>query len=281
MKVQTILEKLLFSTIKIETIYANGTGSGTGFFFNYIYDNQTFPFIVTNKHVIENSIGAYLTFIEEKAGAPVIGNGFTLGIGQEWWEKCWFGHSDPDIDIAVIPLNPLLEDTISRHEISPFCQFVTSALIPSQAQLDSLSVLETITFLGYPNGLWDPKSLIPVMRRGTTATPLMLDFEGKPKFLIDASVFGGSSGSPVFITDQGMYTTRTGSTRVGSRIYFIGVIAGVYYRTDKNEVIPGPLPMLNGAVVEFNQMIDLGIVFKAHTVEETIMQFIKLNYVPD
>jgi hypothetical protein len=36
-------------------------------------------------------------------------------------------------------------------------------------------------------------------RRGMTATPPQLDYCGRPTFLIDASVFGGSSGSPVFL----------------------------------------------------------------------------------
>ena len=40
---------------------------------------------------------------------------------------------------------------------------------------------------------------MPILRRGTTATPIALNFEGRPEFLIDAAVYPGSSGSPVFV----------------------------------------------------------------------------------
>jgi hypothetical protein len=74
-----------------------------------------------------------------------------------------------------------------------------------------------VTFIGYPNGIWDSKNLLPVVMRGTTASPIEVDFEGTPRFLIDASVFGGSSGSPVFILNQGTYSMKDGGVAVGSR----------------------------------------------------------------
>jgi hypothetical protein len=42
----------------------------------------------------------------------------------------------------------------------------------------------------------------PIARRGWTATPVALDYSGKPMFLVDAPVFVGSSGSPVFVLDE-------------------------------------------------------------------------------
>lgn len=76
-------------------------------------------------------------------------------------------------------------------------------MIPNEEQIKQMDAIEPITFIGYPNGIWDSTNLLPVARRGTTASPIEVDFEGSPRFLIDASVFGGSSGSPVFILNQG------------------------------------------------------------------------------
>src|SRR5437763_136516 len=45
---------------------------------------------------------------------------------------------------------------------------------------------------------------------GVTANPLQADYDGRPVFLIDASVFPGSSGSPVVICNQGGFATRQG-----------------------------------------------------------------------
>jgi hypothetical protein len=103
-----------------------------------------------------------------------------------------------------------------------------------------------------------------------TATPLVVDFENTPRFLIDASVFGGSSGSPVFVFNPGMYSLKGGGTVLGSRLLFVGVIAGVYFRTELNEIFQVPIPTDYQPMSRQQEMIDLGIVFKARTVVETI-----------
>jgi hypothetical protein len=139
----------------------------------------------------------------------------------------------------------------------------------------SLDALESVTFIGYPNGIWDTKNLLPIARRGTTATPIAVDFENSPCFLIDASVFGGSSGSPVFIFNQGMYTNKGGGTTIGSRLFFVGIIAAVFYRTQLNQIVSVPIPTLVQPMVQQQEMVDLGIVFKASTVIEAVEAFLK------
>ncbi|MBH3373126.1 trypsin-like peptidase domain-containing protein [Pseudomonas juntendi] len=282
MKIETNSEKLLFSTIKIEVSLPKGSGSGTGFFFahpiTHAGKETEFGCIVTNKHVIENSTGGRLVFTKKgKDGQPIIGDSFTLDIHQNAWKDMWLGHPDPSIDIAITPFGPIITHLKEQYGVEIYCSWVMPALIPTDEQLASLNVMETVVFVGYPNGLWDTKNLVPIMRKGTTATPLALDFEGEPKFLIDASVFGGSSGSPVFILDDGVFTDRNGNANFGSRIHFIGVIAAVYHKTDLNAVVPIAIPTQFQAGVEIKQMIDLGIAFKSKTVIETIQHFIKLN----
>jgi hypothetical protein len=148
-------------------------------------------------------------------------------------------------------------------------------MIPDQDKLDNLDALESVTFIGYPNGIWDKVNLLPVARRGTTASPLAVDFENTPRFLIDASVFGGSSGSPVFLFNQGIYSEKSGNTTIGSRCLFLGVIAAVFFRTQLNQIVSVPIPTQGRPMAEQQEMIDLGIVFKARTVVETIEAFLK------
>lgn len=64
--------------------------------------------------------------------------------------------------------------------------------------------------IGYPNGLWDSQNNLPIIRRGITATSVKKDYNGKKEFLIDAAVFPGSSGSPVFIFNEGSYSVPGG-----------------------------------------------------------------------
>ncbi len=58
MKVETIAEQLLFTTIMIEGYNANGSKSiGTRFIFNHAkIDNEENLFLITNRHVIEGTI---------------------------------------------------------------------------------------------------------------------------------------------------------------------------------------------------------------------------------
>lgn len=282
MKVETIAEQLLFTTVKIETVHPNATGFGTGFFFIHEHQGGEYPFIVTNKHVIKGAVGGKLIFTQKGAdGEPLIGQRVTLNMKQEVWEESWFGHPDPAIDIAVMALEPLIQQVSEMFPVGIFYIGLNVGMMPTAEQLSQLDVLEQVAFVGYPNGVWDSKNLIPIMRRGTTATPLTLDFEGEPKFLIDASVFGGSSGSPVFILDNGLVTDRNGTTSMRSRIHFIGVIAQVYHRTDLNAVIAIPIPTQYQPGVETKQMIDLGIVIKARTVVEAIMAYLAIHAEPE
>ncbi len=278
MQPKTIAEQLFFTTVRIDTITANGApGSGTGFFFSQKVGEHGFPFIVTNKHVVMGMREGALTFLRRDDTRPTLGNGFRLRIDD--WEQAWFGHPDPGIDIAICPFVPLEAHIKQQYNIDLFYRSVLSDMIPTPEQVTELDAVESVTFIGYPNGIWDRKNLLPVARRGTTASPIEVDFEGTPSFLIDASVFGGSSGSPVFILNQGAYATRDGGINIGSRFHFIGVIAAVFLRKQWNEIVAVPIPTATKPMVQNVEMIDLGIVFKARTVVETIEAFLKAQKV--
>jgi hypothetical protein len=278
MQVDSIAEQLFFTTVRVDTIANNGgAGSGTAFFFSYKRGEMNYPFVVTNKHVVMGMREGALSFLQRKDQAPHLGQGFRLAITD--WQQAWFGHPDPEIDIAICPFAPLEAHVKAQHGLDLFYRYVSGDMIPTAELAAKLDALEPVTFIGYPNGVWDSKNLLPVARRGMTASPISVDFEDTPRFLIDASVFGGSSGSPVFLLSQGMYTDKTGGTIIGSRLLFVGVIAAVFFRTQFNQIVAVPIPTQVQPMVKHQEMIDLGIVFKARTVLETIEAFLKANNV--
>lgn len=274
MQVESIAENLFFTTVRIDTVNNGGSpGSGTGFLYAHrITDTQHALFVVTNKHVVQGMRNGALTFHQKRDDKPYLGHGFRLDIQD--WPQAWFGHPSPEVDIAVVPFLPLEAHIKQQSTIDLFYRCVDSSMLPSEDQLAQFDAIESVTFIGYPNGIWDSTNLIPVARRGTTASPITVDFEGTPRFVIDASVFGGSSGSPVFILNQGMYTDKRGNTVLGSRAIFVGVVAAVFFRTELNQIITVPVPTQTRPMVQQREMIDLGIVFKARTVVETIEAFI-------
>lgn len=275
MQVNTVAEQLFFTTIRIDTDSPDGgRGAGTGFFFQHKVDGLDTLFIVTNKHVVLGQKGGCLTFLKMQDRRPIIGDGFNLNFNEHEWSGLWFGHPDPEIDIAICALSPLLDFMRASHGVIPFLCPVNSIQIADESHHDQIDAMESVTFMGYPNGIWDSKNLIPVMRQGTTATPFEIDFEGTPRFLIDASVFGGSSGSPVFLWNQGEWIEKGVGVRYGTRLLFLGVVAAVFFRTHLNEIIAVPIPTQAKPMAQQQEMIDLGIVFKARTVLETVTAFL-------
>ena len=276
MKVQSLAENLLYTTVRIDTKTADGqSGSGTGFVYVHKAGDQHIPVIVTNKHVVQGFPKGSITFTVREGQEPKLGHGFRLDI--EDFSNAWTGHPDLAVDVAVIPLAPL-ESHIQQMGVQVFYKAVSPDIVPSAQQLEELDAFEELVFIGYPNGIWDKKNLLPVMRTGTTGTPLAVDFEGQPTFLMDASVFPGSSGSPVFLYNPGMYFSKSGNTTVGTRLLFVGVVAAVFFRNDIHDIVSIPIPTNNQRAVALSkEMIDLGIVYKALTVVETIEHLVKIR----
>ncbi len=270
MQVNSILEQLFFTTVKIDTRDQNGkvTGHGTGFIFGHTVNGKNYPFIVTNKHVVSDAAGGAITFHRGKDKKISLGDGYCLNF--EKWRDNWTGHPDPDVDIIVCPFEPYRKYA-QQNGVELFYRSVSTEIIPSPEEIENLDAIEPVTFIGYPDGIWDKKNLLPIARRGTTASPIEVDFNGAPQFIIDASVFGGSSGSPVFVYHEGSFGVKTGNVQFGARLFFVGVIASVFYKTEVNEIIECPIPtQLTISVSRNREMIDLGVVFKARTVVETI-----------
>lgn len=276
MKVETLADNIFFNTVKIGTLSAAGLeGSGTGFFYeHHLTDGRRVLFVVTNKHVVKDQEQGLITFLmANKDAQPDLGRSFGMRVDD--FERVWFGHPDSDIDIAICPALPLITAVRQESGGDVFLRAVGSELIPSTEELSQLDAIESVTFVGYPNGIWDAKNFLPVARRGTTASPISVDFGGTPRFVIDASVFGGSSGSPVFILSSGMVSDRRGNTVTGGqRLLFVGVVAAVFTRTDLNQIVPMPIPTNVRPMAQHLEMLDLGIVFKARTVVETIDAFV-------
>lgn len=281
MKIDTIAKKLLFSTVRIES-YAPGEESiGTGFVFayqpSYVTEERAAFFMVTNKHVVERAEEGSFVFIEgDGIGNPKLGRGIKIPILK--FKDHWHGHPDPSVDISVMPLSLLLnhveepdERTVSeRTLVAP----ISSRNMANADYIGGLDAIEEVVFIGYPNGLYDKVNLTPIVRKGITATPLQMDYEGDPVFLIDASVFPGSSGSPVFAIKNFPETGGEGDPiSVGQHLLFLGVVSRVFLRTEMGQIETGSIPTNRGLLFGVQQMINLGIVYKAFTVVEAIEDF--------
>lgn len=231
MKAETLFEKLFFTTVRLETTMADGEkGAGTGFIYSItVGAGRVVQLLVTNKHVVEGAAEVVFWFIAaEDPGMerPKLGHTHCVRIGDPG--SLFTGHPEPNIDIAVAPVSPAIA-SLREQDHHCFFRALTPALALSDEDGEILDALEQVTFLGYPSGLYDGANGMPIARRGITATPPLVDYGGEPVFLIDASVFPGSSGSPVLVADAGTFAVR-GQNRSGQRLVLLGVVAAAFQR---------------------------------------------------
>jgi S1-C subfamily serine protease len=269
MEVNSIAKKLLFNTVRVDTVLDDGSeGSGTAFVVSHTHARGTTTFIVTNRHLVDGVRNGGLVFTQKRDGQPAIGERFQLNI--EDFPAAWFLHPDPEVDLAIIPMRPL-EAAANERGVELYYHPIDSRLALDVISSRALDAFEDVLFVGYPSGVWDQVNLMPILRRGTTATPLALDFEGRKEFLIDAAVYPGSSGSPVFIYQPETARVAQG---VGNHIQFAGVVAAVFFREEENHLVPAPVPANNHSKVMGSEMIDLGLVIKAEAVIEAMNAYL-------
>ena len=232
MNLNDVSTQLLYTTVPVWVEYSSGQqGSGSGFIFSIPSETnsqESIPFLVTNYHVIKNAKRGLVEFVERSGDQPALGKRTRVEIPIE----VLLHFNDQQNDLAAFPIGPILNQ-LEQSSRGVFFRGVTPDLIPNKEVVDSLAAIEEITFIGYPSGLYDEHNIIPIVRRGITATPVWNDFQGQPYFLIDAGVFPGSSGSPVFLLNQGGYHSA-GNFIVGTRIHFLGILSESMVRVEKN-----------------------------------------------
>ena len=238
-----LAQQLLHSTVRIECRDVSGNvSSGTGFHFRFPFNDQWMPAIVTNKHVIEDA--KECTFVLTQAdqdGQPTSTHvPFTI---TDINPNVWIWHPDPDVDLALMPLQVLLQDA-GRSGIRPFYIDLNLSLVPSNEVWASLSPIEDVTIIGYPNGIWDASNNRPIVRKGVTATACNVPYLGMNQFLIDSAIYPGSSGSPVFIFQRGG-SFNEGGLQMGTRLHLVGIVHAVYLHTATGELVEIDAPTSN------------------------------------
>lgn len=245
-------EQLFFSTIRIER---PGTGSmGTGFLVQVpsCIEGKKYVFLVSNKHVLDDpSAETQISFhLNDNEGKPLLGETFNTSVIA--LERAYYASELPEVDLALINVSELfdLAKTNTGKDIN--CRNLTLEIFSDYDEGD-LVPGKDIIFIGYPNNRYDHKNYLPILRGGIIASIPKIDFEGKPQVLVDAQVFQGSSGSPVF-------------TILNNRWVFIGVIFQTMIRSE--EVIS-----IDTLHRQFSQeVLGIGLMLKSTEVKKLILK---------
>lgn len=261
----TLMELLLYATIRIEcTTKNNQTTAGTGYLFQFKRNEETnshTPVLITNKQVIRNSKIRKLIFIREnRDGDPDDKKHYKVTLSK--FEEKWIMHPDADVDLCALPIESyLLKARAKGQEL--FYEPLEISMIPTKEEINDLNAMEEIVTVGYPDGLWDSINNKALFRKGVTATPSKLDYNGKKEFMVDTACIPGTSGSPVVIVNENGYFDRNGNSYPDRmRFLFLGTLSATpQVTTDAVDV-----PTLQGA--SSNSPSNFGLVIKSSRILE-------------
>ena len=206
----------------------------TGFFYNY--NNETF--LIANRHVIEQSEGQNeeISIWVRDFDNIESTNRIDIPLYDEKGNPEWLINPvNPKDDIAALPINQ------NFSHINDSTHKTGSLAVSSEAFADPELLIRGGTSaraFGYPEGYVDTNSYFPVARSGMIASPYGYEFEDKSQFLLDGTMGGGMSGSPVFTQRSGNFETVDGdSWLAGATSFLIGVHCGDYHSPSTGETL--------------------------------------------
>ncbi|MCM2338983.1 MAG: serine protease [Burkholderiales bacterium] len=202
-------EQVFFNTVLIENI--DDKEFGTGFLITKdIGNNRIKQLLFSNKHVFFGKKDKNLEGIKkkilitvhkaEKDGTFKLGETHKFQIEIERDGKLYFDHPDKEVDVGCLDISaaynfPEIPLNMRSLKLDEFSDYKNEDLYCGQ----------NIVFVGYPTGFYDRKNFLPIFRNGNISSIPDINFNGKRQLLIDAQVFPGSSGSPVFVSHNGKY----------------------------------------------------------------------------
>ena len=254
----------LLNTVRILVQGKDGAHSvGTGFMHKFCESgDEAIQCVVTNRHVIAGSVSCELVFRSQRVDAtdaPIVASTIRF---DEGFEERWYKHPDERVDLAVLPLSDEFRRMLENGFTPLYKATQLSQLVTAEVTAE-LNAVEEIQMVGYPDGLWDQANNLPVARRGITATSVSVGWNGKNEFLIDCSVYPGSSGSPVYLfSPSGTRLSVEHRLIPTNQVMLLGVVKSVFVHTVGGEVEVSPAPT---ASVELGIAIpnDLGLCTRA------------------
>ena len=227
--------------------YSTGFFYDTGFVFN-IDPNVSHKalLLISNKHCFLDREGRFdpegsVSFFMNQMNDNTVDHGNTISCTINFDDDNpfprYFPHPHSEVDLACV--------NVSMFRNAYLKCMGADMLDP----IDDNEVLigENVIFVGYPSGYYDEVNNLPFIRSGSIASIPNIDYRGRGEIVIDAQIFPGSSGSPVFVYD-----------RLMGKAKFLGVVSQMMCRESELE-----LQGISANIREFiREHIGLGIVIK-------------------
>lgn len=266
--------RITLSTVRLPCGNADQfTSQGTGFLFllkSPLNEQAQYPVILTNRHVVRGftQLSTTITTIptQDAIREDCTADGMIHHpVQTNQLQQLIISHPDPNTDLCAILAMPLLGTFLENPPPALRHMFLDENCLPSAEVRSILRPVEKIVMVGYPNGLWDQTHNLPIVRDGLTGSHPLLNWNGLQQFVVDAACFPGSSGSPVFLFEDGMYRTAAGFV-VGTRVVLLEILFGGPLLTMEGRLEQRPIPTAVNEVPVFNAMMNLGFVVRADAI---------------
>lgn len=190
---------------------------GTGFFvIRLIEGDRGKPFLISNRHVFEGRKGIVIRMKERNTHNLKICD--ALLVSEDGSAK-YVMHHNPQIDIAVLPLSP---DYINNNNLEfPAFNIDLHAMTSSQLRTAGVDEGSLIYMLGFPMGLVNNKSGLPICRLGCIARMSETQIAENHNILVDLQNFPGNSGSPIILRPE--FVSVGGSPALGKSV-LVGIV---------------------------------------------------------
>ena len=221
-----------------------------------------YVYLVTNRHVFEGQQRAFILF--NPIGTEPARD-YELPLVDKDNKILWFAHPDPDIDIAIIRINP----KVLREEKMQFSYFHSDEHILDLATAKDIGLTEGdgVFVLGFPMRLVGKERNYAIVREGSIARIQDALAETEKEFIIDSFIFPGNSGGPVINKPE--LLSIEGTKKAINTAYLIGVVKG--FITYKDVAIS---EQTKRPRIVFEENSGLTVVIPMHFVQKTIMEFI-------
>lgn len=237
--------------------------AATGFLYGR-FIRQTGPdeklywvFLVTNRHVVQNRQLVHLRFNPQDDTPARV---YDAPLLEKDGKPLWFGHPDPDVDVAILRINVrLLDEQKIRFG---FFKSDESVLSKGRAVERGLSEGDGVFVLGFPLGAVGEHRNFVIVRQGVVARVRDALAGHTNEFLVDANIFPGNSGGPVVLRPEALAIQGTRSIPTA---LLLGVVAG--YVPYKDIAVS---TQTNNVRVIFEENSGLAAVYPIDFVEQTI-----------
>lgn len=213
-----IVPELYMNSVISIGIRNNGNISwiGTGFFIVRIIDAEgnAQPMLVTNKHVLAEKASIVLRLKKGNGSLDVVDAAL-----YESEAKLYHEHPNENVDVAVLPLSGkfLMDNDV---KFSAF-NIDNHAMTSEELRCEGVDEGTLVHMLGFPMGLVNIKSNLPICRLGCIARISEEQIRESYNILVDIQNFPGNSGSPI-VTRPEMVSIK--GTKSLNKSVLVGIV---------------------------------------------------------